>query len=417
MPQAAAHTKAKAKCTPSPTKKMAPSATWTTCPYVVRDGKVNPDVRTLNGVKSINAVAETSIYLGITAVLQSSSDAASKFVSFINTFFLDPKTNMDANINFGQVVRGPGSSGRKGTFTGVLDLRGMVKIVNACMLLKAARHPDYTPSFDAAFTKWVRDYTNWLQSSAIGRKAATRPNNNGSFFVSQYAALLLFQGDTAGAKRALDSFFHQGPFRDQIAKNGDQPFESARTRPFHYRAFNLEALIVNAKLGAEIGVDYWSAQSKYGNTIQDAVNFAMRTKPGKEDVTELLPHVAAVRAVYGDPTGKYSKWIVAHDGKGGAAAQRSPFWFYDQPEAVGVRKGKRGLMVGREEGTIVAGDDGAVLARDDSAVGAPADELFECPDVFKLLNETEVEVDDGLFVTCDILKPYYELPALPDAGQ
>ena len=64
------------------------------------------------------------------------------------------------------------------------------------------------------------------------------------------------------------------------------------------RAFNLEALITNAKLGAQLGVDYYNFPSKYGRTIQDAVNFAMNVKPGKEDVEELLPHVAAVAAAY-----------------------------------------------------------------------------------------------------------------------
>ncbi|KAL1664043.1 alginate lyase-domain-containing protein [Schizophyllum commune] len=414
MPQAAAHTSAKPKCTPSPTKSLAPSATWTTCPYVVRDGKVNPDVRTLNGVSAINAISETSIYLGITAILQSGSDSASKLVSFVNTFFLDPKTRMNPNMNFGQIVRGPGPSGREGTFTGVLDLRGMVKIVNACMILRAANHPAYTPAFDKAFVGWVKDYTNWLQTSEIGHKTATRPNNHASFFVSQLTSLLLFQGDTAGAKKVLDGFFH-GAFKDQIAKSGEQPFESVRTRPFHYRAFNLEALITNAKLGAQLGVDYYNFPSKYGRTIQDAVNFAMNVKPGKEDVEELLPHVAAVAAAYGDPRGVYARWIAAHDGQGGLQAEKAPYWFYDQAGAVGVRKARREVVVGRgEELAVGAGEgDAEKSLRDgkmkrDGAMDVP----FECPQVFALLQETEVEVDDGLYVTCETLQPYYELPEL-----
>ena len=81
---------------------------------------------------------------------------------------------------------------------------------------------------------WVKDYTNWLPTSEIGHKTATRPNNHASFFVSQLASLLLFQGDATGAKKVLDGFFH-GAFKDQIAKSGEQPFESVRTRPFHYR--------------------------------------------------------------------------------------------------------------------------------------------------------------------------------------
>ena len=54
----------------------------------------------------------------------------------------------------------------------------------------------------------------------------------------------MYIGDTQGAQAALQNYFmHQ--FRDQIAVSGEQPFEAVRTRPFHYRCFNLEAMIVS----------------------------------------------------------------------------------------------------------------------------------------------------------------------------
>lgn len=54
----------------------------------------------------------------------------------------------------------------------------------------------------------------------------------------------MYIGDTQGAQAALQNYFmHQ--FRDQVAATGEQPFEAVRTRPFHYRCFNLEAMIVS----------------------------------------------------------------------------------------------------------------------------------------------------------------------------
>ena len=51
-------------------------------------------------------------------------------------------------------------------------------------------------------------------------------------------------GDVNGAAAALKDYFsHQ--FLDQVAASGEQPFEAVRTRPFHYRCFNLEAMIVS----------------------------------------------------------------------------------------------------------------------------------------------------------------------------
>ena len=49
--------------------------------------------------------------------------------------------------------------------------------------------------------------------------------------------------DKTAATTALNTFFKK-QFLDQIAASGEQPFEAVRTRPYHYRCFNLEALIV-----------------------------------------------------------------------------------------------------------------------------------------------------------------------------
>lgn len=55
----------------------------------------------------------------------------------------------------------------------------------------------------------------------------------------------MYAGDTPGAQAVLKDYFdHQ--FADQVAKSGEQPFEAVRTRPYHYRCFNLEAMIVSA---------------------------------------------------------------------------------------------------------------------------------------------------------------------------
>jgi hypothetical protein len=69
-------------------------------------------------------------------------------------------------------------------------------------------------------------------------------SNHGSFYAAQLAAIKLAGGDTDGAARAIKKYFDDR-FPDQIARNGNQPLEWARARPFHYICFNLEAMIVS----------------------------------------------------------------------------------------------------------------------------------------------------------------------------
>lgn len=244
-PQAAAKTKS--SCTPSPTKSLAPSATWTTCPYINKDGQVNPDVRTLNGPSAINSVSQAVLYNAVAYSLAKTTSYSQNVVAFIDTFFLTPSTRMNPNMNFGQIVRGPGPEGRSGTFTGILDLRGLVKVVNAILILKATQSPDWTDARDQAMSTWMGQYAGWLTDSPLGKSTASRPNNHGTFYISQAAAAKIFAGNTDGAAADLRNFFAR-QFLDQVAASGEQPFEAVRTRPYHYRCFNLEALIVSAYL-------------------------------------------------------------------------------------------------------------------------------------------------------------------------
>ena len=62
--------------------------------------------------------------------------------------------------------------------------------------------------------------------------------------MSQVSSLQFLLGDSNGAISRLQNYFsHQ--FLDQIASSGEQPFEAVRTRPYHYRLFNIEAMIVS----------------------------------------------------------------------------------------------------------------------------------------------------------------------------
>ncbi len=70
------------------------------------------------------------------------------------------------------------------------------------------------------------------------------PSNHLTYYIAQVAAVKIALGDSKGASDALQGYFGD-QFLDQIAQSGEQPFESVRTRPYHYRCFNLEAMIVS----------------------------------------------------------------------------------------------------------------------------------------------------------------------------
>ncbi|KAJ1311739.1 hypothetical protein OPQ81_010209 [Rhizoctonia solani] len=401
-------------CTPSPTKSMQPQTTWTSCPYKSRDGKVNPDTRRINSPACISQMSQSVLWNAIAAATSESQSHDKYAADFINVFFLDSKSKMNPKVEFGQVVRGPpGTQG--GSYMGILDMRSLVKVVNAILVLRETKSPYWTQDREVKMKTWATQYVQWVEASAVGRKAARAANNHGTFYPNQIAALKILSGDIAGARMVLQSYF-DNQFQDQIVASGEQPLEAVRTRPFHYRCFNLEAMITNAKLGDYIGINYWSTRTKYGATIQTAVDYLISLDPGNERVEDALPHVAAVAAVYGDPHRKYASYLKSGNPNYG----KKSYWFYDQPSAISNKpKGKRSV-----EGTLPT----MILATSESPMAStnPEDstsstnsedhsepESVEAtgvdqdhpPSIFA--NGRLVELEEGFFVGWDDVREFY----------
>ncbi len=156
-------------------------------------------------------------------------------------------------------------------------------------------------------------------------------------------------------------------------------------RSFESISTDHATLQTNAKLGDQLGLNFWTAKSKYGATIQTALDYAMAQDPKSEDVSDIFPHVAAVAAAYGDPKGKYQNFLRSKF----SGYQSAPFYFYDQTEALPNSPAAAGKQ-----------------KRDDDL--PDADPIaFACPAGFD--EDSRVEIEDGLYVTCDELKPFYEL--------
>jgi len=163
---------------------------------------------------------------------------------------------------------------------------------------------------------WTTNYIAWVTSSPIAYAEWTASNNHGTYFYNQLASLQILVGDTNAAINTTKSYFSK-QYLSQINSTGEQSLEAVRTHPYHYRCYNLAAMIVNAKIGKFLGLDFWNTNTSQGGTIQKAADFAMRqrlnTTDGDGPLEELYPSVAAVAANYGDLDGRYALFMARAD--------------------------------------------------------------------------------------------------------
>ncbi|KAA1474643.1 chondroitin AC/alginate lyase [Dentipellis sp. KUC8613] len=306
------------------TTALSDDQIWRTCNYYQRDGEFNPDVRTVNDTGAFDALSNAVLYNALAWVINGSSTYSSHAASFVKTWFLDADTAMNPNLNYAQMERGP--KGQNGSHTGVLDLKGMAKIATGLLILQGGNSPDWTSDLSSQLATWTTTYIKWLTTSPIALGEADAPNNHGTYYYNQLAALHLIVNDTQGAQDVVKSFFSK-QYMSQINSTGEQPYEAVRTRPYHYRNYNLAAMLTNAAIGNYTGFDAYSQKTSAGTTIQDALNFAMTIPANDEPASELFPNVAAVASVYGDPDGKYAKFLAGKEDDYPA----EPWFFWLQP--------------------------------------------------------------------------------------
>lgn len=119
-------------------------------------------------------MSQSVVYNSIASAVKKSSTYSQSVGDAIDAFFLSSSTGMHPNVNFGQLVRGPGKDHQVGTFTGILDLRGMVKVANGVQILRNIKSPGWTPAREQAMMQWMQTYVSWLQNSDLGKSVASK---------------------------------------------------------------------------------------------------------------------------------------------------------------------------------------------------------------------------------------------------
>lgn len=230
---------------PDPTKP-------TGLPYVQKDGQVNPESSdaTRYDAPKLSRMVGSVEALSLAAYVTGDRGYADAAARWLRTWFLDPATRMTPSMRYAQII--PGRTEVRGT--GIIDSRQVTRAVDAALLLEG------TPSWSSAdadgLRAWCGDLAEWLISSENGRLERAAKNNHGIWYDAQLADLALYAGRTQIAKDALLRVIDER-VPAQFAADGTQPLEVARTRSYHYSAFNLLAVAVAADLGPSVGVDVW----------------------------------------------------------------------------------------------------------------------------------------------------------------
>jgi hypothetical protein len=202
--------------------------------YINRDGESNPANFNTHRLLLIRLSIQASA-LAAAWVLTNRRDFAAHAAAHLRAWFVDPATRMNPNLQYAQAVHGV-STGRS---YGIIDTLHLVEVAQAAIVLYnggALSESDWLGT-----RHWFTEYLNWMQTSDPGRKERDAKNNHGSCWLLQAAAFASLTGDDSIIRECRDRF-KSTIIPTQVAPDGSFPLELARTKPYGYSLFNLDAL-------------------------------------------------------------------------------------------------------------------------------------------------------------------------------
>ena len=243
-------------------------------PYIRRDGKVNPARGTLDNV-GLGKVCSAADTLALAFHYTRHQPYAAHAARLLRTWFLDPATRMNPNLNYGQAI--PGRCTGRGI--GIIDTTRLIRLVDAGGLLAGSEA--WTDSDQKALVAWFRSYLTWLRTSKHGKAEDRTSNNHATWYDVQVVSFALFVGDDATARTVVE----RAPTRriaTQIQPDGRQPRELARTKSFDYSTMNLAGFFDLATLAQHAGLDLWNFTTPDGRGIRKALDWLLPFATGEQ---------------------------------------------------------------------------------------------------------------------------------------
>lgn len=232
--------------------------------YIRRDGRSNPDK--FDGHRdALIAFGRTVPALAAVWELTGDPRYAEAAMRHLRAWFVDPATRMNPNLNHAQAIIGVNS----GRAIGVIDTLQIVEVARAAELFARRNALGYA-AIRTEVERWFVAYLDWLTTSPFGMQERDEANNHGSCWLLQASAFaaLLGRGDVLEAAR---SHLRTVIVPTQVAADGRQPLELARTKPYAYSLFNLDVLAASAWLLG--GRDLVAWETGDGRSIARAIAF------------------------------------------------------------------------------------------------------------------------------------------------
>jgi hypothetical protein len=233
-------------------------------PYVQKDGLSNPN----NFNDHRRALMRFSVQMpALVAAYTVTKDPryAVHAQRHARAWFMGRTTRMTPSLRYAQAIQGRVT----GRGTGIIDTIHLVEVVRALERLEGARGWSRD---DADETKrWFAEYLEWLTTDQYGKDERDTTNNHATCWVMQVSAFARYTGNQALMRDCRTRF--KTVLLQQMAADGSFPRELARTKPYGYSLFNLDAMATICEILSTPEDDLWTFELPDGRGMRKAMAY------------------------------------------------------------------------------------------------------------------------------------------------
>jgi hypothetical protein len=235
-----------------------------TGPYVQRDGQSNPD----NFNDHRRALMRLSVQMPALVAAYTLTEErkyAAHAARHARAWFIARNTRMTPALRYAQAIHGRVT----GRGIGIIDTIHLVEVARALERLDGAR--DWSPEDAAAARRWFADYLEWLTTDQYGKDERDATNNHATCWVMQVGAFAKYTGNRALMQDCRTRY--KTVLLQQMAPDGSFPRELARTKPYGYSLFNLEAMATICQILSIPEDDLWTFELPDGRGMRKAMAY------------------------------------------------------------------------------------------------------------------------------------------------
>jgi len=184
----------------------------------------------------------------------------------INAWFTDSSTMMNPNLLYAQAIKGVAT----GRGIGIIDTIHLMEVAQGIICMQNASCVDKATLL--AVKNWFSQYIQWLTTHKYGVDEMNAKNNHCTCWVMQVASFAKLTEN----KEILDFCrlrFKNVLLPNQMAEDGSFPLELARTKPYGYSLFNLDAMVAICQILSANDDNLWEYTVGEGLSMRKGIDF------------------------------------------------------------------------------------------------------------------------------------------------